>query len=158
MLLRKLTTYSHKNNLPPAHLTLRSPYDHEAHYGHKRDLSWFGYKVHFTETCDYQDLEILNKELEKGITGARVIPTVSGFAWEWRKQKGVLDCMLGPLARSAATLLTSAERPLVRQCESASCSWLFVDTTKNHSRVWCRAMICGNKDRARRYRQRQRSR
>jgi predicted RNA-binding Zn ribbon-like protein len=102
-----------------------------------------------------QDLEILNKELEKGITGARVIPTASGFAWEWREQKGVLDCMLGPLARSAATLLTSAERLLVRQCESTSCSWLFVDTTKNHSRVWCRTTICGNKDRARRYRQRQ---
>jgi transposase len=41
-----------KDDLPPAQLTLRSPYDHEAHYGHKRDLSWFGYKVHFTETCD----------------------------------------------------------------------------------------------------------
>lgn len=41
-----------KDDLPPAHLTLRSPYDHQAHYGHKRDLSWFGYKVHFTETAD----------------------------------------------------------------------------------------------------------
>jgi transposase len=43
-----------KDDLPPAHLTIRSPYDHEAHYGHKRDLSWFGYKVHFSETCDEQ--------------------------------------------------------------------------------------------------------
>ena len=42
----------HKDDLPPAHLTLRSPYDPEAHYGHKRDLSWYGYKVHFSETCD----------------------------------------------------------------------------------------------------------
>jgi transposase len=41
-----------KDDLPPAHLTVRSPYEHEAHYGHKRDLSWFGYKVHFSETCD----------------------------------------------------------------------------------------------------------
>jgi transposase len=41
-----------KDDLPPAHLTIRSPYDHEAHYGHKRDMSWFGYKVHFSETCD----------------------------------------------------------------------------------------------------------
>src|SRR5947209_468127 len=42
----------HKDDLPPAHLTLRSPYDPQAHYGHKRDLSWYGYKVHFSETCD----------------------------------------------------------------------------------------------------------
>lgn len=41
-----------KDDLPPAHLTVRSPYDHQAHYGHKRDLAWFGYKVHFSETCD----------------------------------------------------------------------------------------------------------
>lgn len=41
-----------KDDLPPAHLTIRSPYDPEAHYGHKRDLSWYGYKVHFSETCD----------------------------------------------------------------------------------------------------------
>lgn len=41
-----------KDDLPPAHLTVRSPYDHHAHYGHKRDLAWFGYKVHFSETCD----------------------------------------------------------------------------------------------------------
>jgi transposase len=41
-----------KDDLPPAHRTLRSPYDHEAHYGHKREMSWYGYKVHFSETCD----------------------------------------------------------------------------------------------------------
>ena len=41
-----------KDDLPPAHLTLRSPYDWDAHYGHKRDMSWYGFKVHFTETCD----------------------------------------------------------------------------------------------------------
>lgn len=41
-----------KDDLPPAHLTRRSPYDPEAHYGHKRDLSWFGYKVHLSESCE----------------------------------------------------------------------------------------------------------
>ena len=41
-----------KDDLPPAHRTVRSPYDPEAHYGHKRDLSWYGYKVPLTETCD----------------------------------------------------------------------------------------------------------
>lgn len=41
-----------KDDLPPAHLTQRSPYDPQAHYGHKRDMSWFGYKVHLSEACD----------------------------------------------------------------------------------------------------------
>lgn len=30
---------------------IRSPYDPEAQSGKKRGMSWFGYKVHFTETC-----------------------------------------------------------------------------------------------------------
>jgi transposase len=41
-----------KDDLPPAHLRQRSASDPEAHYGHKRDLSWFGYKVHLSESCD----------------------------------------------------------------------------------------------------------
>lgn len=41
-----------KDQLPPAHLTVRSPYDPQAHFGNKRAFSWYGYKVHFTETCD----------------------------------------------------------------------------------------------------------
>jgi transposase len=30
---------------------IRSPYDPEARTGNKRDTTWFGYKVHLTETC-----------------------------------------------------------------------------------------------------------
>src|SRR5438128_2102239 len=30
---------------------IRSPYDPEARTGKKRDTTWFGYKVHLTETC-----------------------------------------------------------------------------------------------------------
>jgi transposase len=41
-----------KDALPPAHLRIRSPYDPQAHCGQKRDLTWYGYKVHFSETCD----------------------------------------------------------------------------------------------------------
>ena len=31
---------------------ISSPYDPEARYGKKRDISWTGYKAHLTETCD----------------------------------------------------------------------------------------------------------
>ena len=41
-----------KDMLPPAHLTLRSPYDPQAHIGRKGGFSWYGYKVHLSETCD----------------------------------------------------------------------------------------------------------
>jgi transposase len=41
-----------KDTLPPSHLTLRSPYDPEAHIGKKGGFAWYGYKVHLSETCD----------------------------------------------------------------------------------------------------------
>lgn len=39
-------------NLPPAGMRIDSPYDPEAHFGNKRSITWTGYKVHLTETCE----------------------------------------------------------------------------------------------------------
>jgi transposase len=38
--------------LPSVVERLCSPYDPEAHFSDKRSVTWTGYKVHFTETCD----------------------------------------------------------------------------------------------------------
>jgi len=38
--------------LPPSAEQVRSPYDPDARYSHKRDTSRGGYKVQVTETCD----------------------------------------------------------------------------------------------------------
>ncbi len=37
---------------PPSAQRITSPYDLEARFSTKRDVSWTGYKVHLTETCD----------------------------------------------------------------------------------------------------------
>jgi transposase len=39
-------------DLPPAGMRTDSPYDPEAHFGNKRSITWTGYKVHLTETCE----------------------------------------------------------------------------------------------------------
>jgi transposase len=39
-------------DMPPAAAELESPYEPEARYGAKPGMSWIGYKVHLTETCD----------------------------------------------------------------------------------------------------------
>jgi predicted RNA-binding Zn ribbon-like protein len=102
------------------------------------------------------DLDVLNGELKHWMAGAQVIVTSDGFDLEWLKTDGALDQMLGPVVRSAAILLTSSERRLVRKCAHDRCRWVFVDTTKNHSRQWCRANGCGNMMRVRKHRERQR--
>jgi hypothetical protein len=46
-------------NLPPAGMRMDSPYDPDAHYGNKRSITWTGYKVHMTETCDDDTLHVI---------------------------------------------------------------------------------------------------
>ena len=58
-------------------------------------------------------------------------------------------------AGSAADLLTSADRPRVRQCSGQDCGWLFLDRTGR--RRWCLMATCGNRAKARRYAERRRS-
>jgi hypothetical protein len=41
----------------PGEGIIRPPYDPEARTGKKRELTWFGYKVHLTETCATSDDE-----------------------------------------------------------------------------------------------------
>ncbi len=38
--------------LPPSAERIASPHDPEARYSTKRSVTWVGYKVHLTETCD----------------------------------------------------------------------------------------------------------
>ena len=41
-----------KTEMPPPAEQICSPYDPAARYSTKRDISWVGYKVHLSETCD----------------------------------------------------------------------------------------------------------
>ena len=47
--------------LPPARRLLKSPFDLEARYSRKRQTEWVGYKVHLTETCDDQSLNVITQ-------------------------------------------------------------------------------------------------
>jgi predicted RNA-binding Zn ribbon-like protein len=103
------------------------------------------------------DLALLNAELTAALADGHIVTSADGFAWDWRDERHSLAQVLGPIARSAADLLTSDERSLVRECASATCSWLFVDRTKNHRRRWCSPSACGNVAKVRSYRARRRS-
>lgn len=52
-------------------------------------------------------------------------------------------------ARSALQLLSSDERQRIRIC--SNCGWLFVDRSKNRSRIWCDMTVCGNRKKASRH-------
>src|SRR5258706_243420 len=71
-------------------------------------------------------------------------------------RQAALDHLLGPIARSAANLLTRDELLYhVSHCGGDNCGWLFVDSSKNHSRRWCDMRDCGNRAKVRRHRLKQ---
>ena len=68
-----------------------------------------------------------------------------------------LSISLCEVVWSAVDLLTSDALLRIRECEVPTCSWLFLDSTRNHSRRWCDAATCGNRERVRRHYQRRRA-
>lgn len=75
--------------------------------------------------------------------------------WMWDPIKSDVELPLWAITQSAADLLTSAAIAHVNECRSPTCRWLFLDTSKNHSRRWCDMSICGNRMKARRFQARQ---
>ena len=104
-----------------------------------------------------KDLVALSAAVADAQHHAQIVPKAAGFIWDWTGKAGDLDCMLWPVVQSAADFLTSDELDTVRVCASDSCNWLFIDTSKNHSRRWCNMKSCGNREKARRFYTRKKS-
>jgi predicted RNA-binding Zn ribbon-like protein len=75
--------------------------------------------------------------------------------WTWGPLETDLELAVWVLAQSAASLLTSDAMAHVHMCRSETCRWLFLDSSKNHSRRWCDMRLCGNRMKARRHYARQ---
>jgi predicted RNA-binding Zn ribbon-like protein len=71
--------------------------------------------------------------------------------WVWGRSETDVELPQWMLAQSAAELMTSAALDQLRACGSETCRWLFLDTSKNHTRRWCDMKICGNRMKARRF-------
>ncbi len=93
------------------------------------------------------ELRIARKHQRLAATGGR-------FLWTW-DERPVLDTILWRVSQSAADLLTSPDLARVRRCAGENCGWMFLDTTRNHSRHWCDMQDCGNLAKVRRFRARQ---
>jgi len=98
-----------------------------------------------------EELETINRALAEALPHLRLKAGEARCRWEWSAPEGALDQMLWPVARSAAELLTSDRVGRVRECAAETCSWLFLDSSRNGRRKWCDMASCGNRAKARRY-------
>jgi predicted RNA-binding Zn ribbon-like protein len=98
------------------------------------------------------DLDEFNRILTGALMNVRITKDEESFTWGWGKIGDALDSLLWPLAREAANLLTSQDINRVGKCaDDRGCGYLFIDTSRNHSRRWCSMEACGNRAKAQRY-------
>ncbi len=97
------------------------------------------------------DLDAIGRAAAEGWTRCRLVPRNREFVWKVTGEAPALDRPLWEVARSAVEVLVSPRLASVRQCDSETCSWLFLDRSRNHKRRWCDMKVCGNRAKARRH-------
>ena len=106
-------------------------------------------------------LEIVNAWIADALARRRFRVAAPGRFEAALEEDGSLLSFLRPVALDAAELLEDeVSRDLVRICEERQvgrCDWLFVDTSRNHSRRFCSMQDCGNRAKQRRHYQRGKS-
>jgi predicted RNA-binding Zn ribbon-like protein len=82
----------------------------------------------------------------------------SHMSWKWDSQAETdPNLPLWLLAQSVSDILLSPDAARVKTCAVDTCRWLFLDTSKNHTRRWCNMKVCGNRMKARRFQARRES-
>jgi predicted RNA-binding Zn ribbon-like protein len=61
---------------------------------------------------------------------------------------------LGRIVAAVYAAMNEEDWTRLKLCGSQSCRWVFYDHSRNHSSRWCRMASCGNRQKARRFRQR----
>jgi predicted RNA-binding Zn ribbon-like protein len=102
------------------------------------------------------DLRALSAALQRSHSKVELQWTLRGAVWAWSDAPDSLQRILWPVLHACADLLTSKQRERIRECEAENCAWLFMDNSKNRSRRWCDMKVCGNREKARRFYQRNR--
>ena len=105
----------------------------------------------YYSTPEAQALALLNSWLPRAMVKASHSSTGNSFTWDWEYENVALNRILWPIARSAAELLTGEELASVKMCAADNCNWLFLDTSKNHTRRWCDMKSCGNRAKVKRH-------
>ncbi len=70
-------------------------------------------------------------------------------------QAGGVDAALGRLLAIVQEAISQGTWARLKACRQHTCQWAFYDHSKNRSGSWCKMEVCGNRVKARTYRNRQ---
>ncbi len=97
------------------------------------------------------DSGLLERRLAHALGKLRLRSERGHYRWELGEKRRRLDDLLCPVVLSAADLLRSPRLDRVKECRSDTCSWMFIDESRNRSRRWCDMADCGNRAKAKRF-------
>jgi predicted RNA-binding Zn ribbon-like protein len=110
-------------------------------------------KLHDGKSLNTRDLQALNSYLNVAVrvqvfqrqNGVRseIVPLRAGWPW-----------IISRIAASFAEMLALGRADRLKYCVNDGCKWIFYDQTKGNTRRWCNDKTCGNRDRVRRARAR----
>ena len=63
---------------------------------------------------------------------------------------------LGQILAAVQGMTADGTWARLKACRARDCEWAFIDNAKNHSRAWCSMSSCGNREKARAFRERRR--
>ena len=90
-----------------------------------------------------EGVEVASRTLDEA---ARVRARFRDGALEFESNEPVLAAIAAAMADGSWTRL--------KACRADDCKWAFIDTARNRTRIWCDMAVCGNREKARRYRSR----
>jgi predicted RNA-binding Zn ribbon-like protein len=61
---------------------------------------------------------------------------------------------IGGVLVAVASAMADGSWERLKACRSDTCRWAFIDNARNHSRQWCDMKVCGNRAKARAFRER----
>ena len=67
-----------------------------------------------------------------------------------------VDAALGRLVIAVHGAMADGSWERLKACRASDCEWAFIDNARNHSRAWCSMKSCGNREKARAFRERHR--
>jgi predicted RNA-binding Zn ribbon-like protein len=102
-----------------------------------------------------EDLEQCNDLLRQAPFTRQVIREGDQYHLILRAESTGWDRVVAHVAASFADVLAVGDLRRIKVCQNPNCLWVFYDQSKNRARRWCNDSACGNLDKVRRFRARQ---
>jgi predicted RNA-binding Zn ribbon-like protein len=97
-----------------------------------------------------EDIRIFNKECSFAFRYLNIkINDKLESSVRWSYERSDLLRVLLPIIKSAFELLISDSMERIKEC--SNCGWLYLDQSKNNSRIWCNMKTCGNSMKIKKY-------